>query len=288
MPRVSSQNPNSGVAPEDPRILTPPFMNSIGDSDRLASRMIALRQFTTQLYRKPTSRELKAVEPNSKWKKIYSFVSERNGGIIRLLPDLGCARNLRVVQASEECIKLTMPGAANSYSFRTRSYRIKRLADIALDGEYISLPGSFMNAAIAELPDTEIQDVDLQSMAISKLAAIPLATNYEQIAVIQARIEGGNEYDGLRVSTRAAVRVGATYAYRGIAYRGQIARSAAGIVYNELDFDKRRDVIAVFKIVEVADDRSVTIVYRILTETAAPKIKTRKASQGSELEDRIK
>ncbi|MER3630847.1 MAG: hypothetical protein C4325_00645 [Blastocatellia bacterium] len=125
-------------------------------------------------------------------------------------------------------------------------------------------------------------------MAISKLAAIPLATNYEQIAVIQARIEGGNEYDGLRVSTRAAVRVGATYAYRGIAYRGQIARSAAGIVYNELDFDKRRDVIAVFKIIEVADDRSVTIVYRILTETAAPKIKTRKASQGSELEDRIK
>lgn len=284
-PRTSVQSPSSGALPENPRLLPPPFSNTVGDTDRLATRIMALRQITAPLYRKPTDRELRAVEPDPKWSSIYPFANGRNGGVVRLMPDLGCAKNTRVINASENCIKLSMPGAANSYSFRTRSYRIKRLADITLDGEYISLTGVFMNAAISEVPNTEIQDMDLQSSAIRSLAAIPNAAKYEQIEDLQAQIESGFESTGLRISNRATVRLGATYVFRGIAYRGRVIRAASGIAYNELDFDKRRDIIVAFKITEISDDRSVTIVYRILRESEPPKIKAPKLSRSSSYGD---
>lgn len=287
-PRASVQNPASGALSENPSLLTPPFSNTVGDTDRLATRIIALRQITAPLYRKPTDRELRAVEPDPKWSSIYPFANGRNGGVVRLMPDLGCAKNTRVINASEDCIKLSMPGAANSYSFRTRNYRIKRLADITLDGEYISLTGVFMNGAISEVPNTEIQDIDLQEAAIQALAAMPPAAKYEQIEDLQAQIENGIESSGLRISNRATVRLGATYVFRGIAYRGRVTRAAAGIAYNELDFDKRRDIIVAFKITEISDDRSVTIVYRILRESEAPKIKVPKLSRPSIYQDENK
>ena len=60
---------------------------------------------------------------------------------------------------------------------------------------------------------------------------------------------------------------------RSIAYRGKFRRAEAGVVYNELDFDKRRDIIVVFKIVDVEPDGSATIVWRMLRESKSPKLK---------------
>jgi len=63
-----------------------------------------------------------------------------------------------------------------------------------------------------------------------------------------------------------------TYALRLVAYRGKVARSMGGIRYNELDFDKRRDIVVVFRIVD-KNETGLTIVWRKLSDVEAPKLK---------------
>jgi hypothetical protein len=67
-----------------------------------------------------------------------------------------------------------------------------------------------------------------------------------------------------------------TYALRSIAYQGTIMRSIQTLTYNELDVDKRRDVIVVFRVVKRDADGSVTILWKELSNKNAPKLKENK------------
>lgn len=70
-----------------------------------------------------------------------------------------------------------------------------------------------------------------------------------------------------------------TYALRAVAYRGKVIRSMAGIRYNELEYDRRRDVIVAFRVVDM-DSEGVTIVWRKLADIESPKIKMPKEKEG--------
>ncbi|MEW6360978.1 MAG: hypothetical protein AB1477_02540 [Acidobacteriota bacterium] len=286
-PRTGGQSSSAGVSNENPRLFSPPFSDSIQDSDRIASRIIALRQFTAPLYRKPTDKELKVVAPGTRWTERYAFPGDKQGGVVRLLPDYGCAKNTRVVYVSEQCLKLSMPGAANSFSFRTRSYRIRRLADIALDGDEFVLTGIFMDSVLLPLNDVDFETLVLSSPGVSSLNLLTPSQSFDQIDDFEKRFQNKSDEDSFRYSRRVVVKVGASYAYRGIAYRGRILRAAGGITYNELDFDKRRDILVVFNVLERDKDGSVTIVYRVLKETTAPKLKVpSSAGRNSSVEER--
>ena len=55
-------------------------------------------------------------------------------------------------------------------------------------------------------------------------------------------------------------------------------RTAGGIRYNELDYDKRRDVIVAFRIVQIEKD-GLTLVWRKLADSEPPRIKMPKAEE---------
>ena len=59
---------------------------------------------------------------------------------------------------------------------------------------------------------------------------------------------------------------------RSIAYRGNYYRAIDGFLYDELDFDKRKDVTVAFRIIR-RDEESVTIIWKQLVEKDSPKVK---------------
>lgn len=275
-PSVRPATPSTPL--EKPGIILPASSDQQSDFERLPARIIAIREVTSPLYRKPTEKELKIVAPDSKWLTEFGFRDNKAGGVIRLMPDLGCARNVRVIRASEECLRLSMPGAANSFSFRTRSYRIRRLADITLDGDSIVLAGIFMHAVLVPLGNVNFESVGMKSYTLATIDALTPPARFEDFSRFEGAICNSLESMGIPYVRRHKIEVGGTFVFRGIAYRGRVIRAAGGFTYNEMDFDRRRDVLVIFRVLERGNDGSVTLVYRILRDSPAPKIKIPKSA----------
>jgi hypothetical protein len=70
-----------------------------------------------------------------------------------------------------------------------------------------------------------------------------------------------------------------TFALRSIAYEGKHYRAINGLTYNEFDYDKRNDVIVVFRIVEKDEAGNVTILWKELSEKNSPKLKIKAAER---------
>lgn len=248
--------------------------NSAADSDQLASRVAILHTFVSPLYRKPTNREMAVLLPSPRVLSQYStFLRAPNTGVFRLVPDAGCAPSDKVINASEHCLKYTMPGAGNSFSFRTERHRIKNLADITLAGDRLKIPGVFMHGMMADIGDVPIETVSLTSPGMRFISGFEPSTNAGSVIEIDSKLSRGAELDGFRYSKEAAAAENSTYVFRAVAYRGKVMRSARGVAYNELDYDRRKDVIVVFRIAERDSDGSVTIVWKELADLESPKIK---------------
>jgi hypothetical protein len=53
-------------------------------------------------------------------------------------------------------------------------------------------------------------------------------------------------------------------------------RSIDGITYNELDYDKRRDVIVAFRVVDRDGTGNLTLLWKKLRDTGSPTLRIRK------------
>lgn len=285
-PPPPAVQPIRGGRAIDPRQANPFSLNQVAESDRLGMRVVAMQRFVAPIYRKPTDKELAAVLPAASILQKYSaFLSRANGGIFRLLADAGCAVNDRVISAKEECIKYSMPGAGNSYSFRTENYRISRLADISLKQGKLGITGVFMHGMMTKIGDVPLESVTLVSAGVDYLVGFKPSTNADEVAETDERLKKGEQHNGLQFAKEFDVDVNSTYVLRAIAYRGKVVRSLGGVSYNELDFDKRKDVIVAFRVVEKGDDGSVTIIWKQLAETDSPKLKMPKLKTDEAADD---
>ena len=265
------------VRPAQPamnRIQDPFSLNPVAESDRLASRIVAVQRLVTPLYRKPNGKELAAVTPSGAWQARYAeLLRQPNTGIFKLVPDSGCSNNLKVVDAREGCLKYSMPGSGNSYSFRTESHRIRHLADVTYDGKDLFLTGIFMHAIIADLGDVALERVSAATPGMKFLVDFKPSTSVDDVGVVDSVFHKGIEVKGLRYAKSVPANENSTYGYRGVAYRGKVVRSVEGLRYNELDYDDREDLLVTFRIVERENDGSITIVWRLLSELESPKIR---------------
>lgn len=276
-PQATPQRPLPVRVPSRPGTRLPETgfsLNTVSESDRLAQRVVYLQQFVAPLYRKPSDKELRAIAPDPKFQVQYrDLLKLPNTGIFRLVPDVGCAPNAKVISAKEDCIKYSMPGAGNSFSFRTGNYRIRHLADITYDSKELQVTGIFMHGFLTRLGDVRLDTVSLISPGMKFVADFKPSTSVADVAEIDRSFRDGVHLKSYRYATSVPAEPDTTFAYRGVAYRGKVLRSVNGIRYNELDYDKREDVTVVFRIVEKAADGSITIVWRELAEHETPKIK---------------
>lgn len=273
------QTPPVGVQPVrrssvDMRRLQNFPLNPVSESDRLAARVVALQRIVAPMYRKPSEKEAAALAVSAANLQRYSeFLKAENVGIVRLVPDTGCEYSERVISAREDCIKYSIPGSGNSFSFRSESYRLRHLADITyMDGK-LRITGIFMHGLVTELGDVPIERVAIDLAAMRPLTGFRPSTSVEDVVQVDLLIDRGLTDGTFKYSKEVVPKADSTYAIRVVAYRGKVVRSAAGVRYNELDYDKRRDAIVVFRIVELDAERGITIVWRKLSDVESPRIK---------------
>jgi len=247
---------------------------SLSESEMTSLRLSVLHRYADPLYRRPTKDELQMVAPDpSLFERYREFLTRPNAGLFKLVPDAGCAENTKVIAASEACMKFTFPGAGNSYSFRTRNYRIKSLADLTFSEAQLQVNGVLTHGVLVSLGDVPLDSVSLQTAALKYLIQFQPSTGFKEANTINESLDRGVKRDGFLYSRSVAAIENNTYALRSIAYRGKVMNAVKGIPYNVLDFDKRRDIIVAFRIVQKDADGSISILWNQLSDQEAPKIK---------------
>lgn len=243
-----------------------------------ARRTAAPAQFQNvqELYRKPTKKELQALAPSAEDVQKYSeFLKTPNTGLTKLAADKGCAENSLVLVATAECLALTMPGAGSSYSFRTRNYRIPRLADITFTENSFQATGVRLHGIFVNVGDVALEQVTLQTKGIAFLTEFKPETDFQKAKAIDKQFSEGIR-DNQFLYRRALNAFGkTTYVLRSIAYRGSYYRAISNYTYNEFDFDKRSDVVIAFRIVRRHADGAITILWKQLAKQDSPKTKWR-------------
>src|SRR5688500_17985791 len=144
-----------------------------------AVRQLILQRYALPLYRKPGDRELRVLATDPAVTARYAELLRRpDSGIFKLVPAAGCAENAKVLNASEECLKYQFPGAGNSFSFRTESYRIRHLADLTYEAGSFFIPGVHMHGLMVDLGDVPLERVNLQSPGVRYIAAMQPTNDY--------------------------------------------------------------------------------------------------------------
>ncbi len=237
-------------------------------------RMFILSKYAQPLYRDATKSELKNIAPDGDLQLKYrDFLSDNNTGLTKLVADKGCSENSKVISAAEACLKYSMPGGGNSFSFRTKSYRLDRLADITFTNNSFQATGNFLQGVFVNIGDIPLSNVTTQIKELKFLVGYTAPTNLQNAKRADEIFSKGVVFKGLIHRRALYIQENTTFALRSIAFRGKQYRAVAGVTYNELDFDKRRDTIVVFRIVRKSDDDSITILWKIVMEKTSPRLK---------------
>jgi hypothetical protein len=237
-----------------------------------------LLQDIQPIYRKLTRDESKMLAPDDDdVKKFSEFLKQSNTGITKLAPDFDCADATDVIVASPYCMKYTMPGAGTSFSFRVNNYRIRRLADLTFTENSFQSTGVLIHGILVNIGDIPLEQVSAETKGVKFLGGFAAATDYEEAIQIERQITQGIVKEGLIYRRALTAEENATYILRSIAYRGTFYRTIKNLTYNELDFDKREDILIAFRVIRKDNDGSLTILWKELESKKSPKLK--KASQ---------
>lgn len=266
--------------------LREPTNDPVSSPDGLALQQMILQASVQPLYRKPTRQELNTIAPNAGLLKQFgAFLKQENTGLFKLVADSGCAGNVSVVSAKEKCLKFTMPGAGNSYSFRVNNYRVKHLADLTFSGNSFQVTGVLTHGILVNLGDVPLESVTLQTAGVKFLTEFEPIVDAEKAEAINRQLVAGIKKDGFLYSRGLSAIENTTYVLRSIAYNGKVMRSIRGIPYNELDFDNRKDITIAFRVVRSDFDGSLTILWKELSKKDSPKIRKKKPVENKKLKE---
>lgn len=204
--------------------------------------------------------------------KYADFLSNKNTGLIKLMIDRGCDKGADIVVAESQCENYRMPGAGSSYSFRSKLYRNKDLADITFVGENFDTLGLIKHGILVNIGDIPLNKVDLNTKQIETLVTFTPVTDYEKAAGFSGILQKGVKADDLIFGSLIKVEENKTYALRSIAYRTKYYKEVEETIYDEFDFDERDDVIIAFRVVRLNPGESVTILWKELKNKNAPKM----------------
>lgn len=271
----------------NPRRANPPNVVDSARFDRLRSlEMVAAKDRVRThplldpkkgIYRMPGNDEIAALAVSEHLLlKHAAFLKGRNTGIVKLSGEASCITDGDVVVASANCMPFKMPGAGTSYSFRTESYRLPRLADLILADGIFKTGGVLQQVVMTDLGDVAIEDVKLDTRGMRHLVDLLPANDMEELVRFDAKNTKGMYSDGFLYRRGHLIKENSTFALRSIAYRGNYVRSIDGVTYDELEYDKRRDVIVAFRVVEKDEAGNITIVWKRLQDVEAPKLKVKK------------
>lgn len=226
------------------------------------------------IYRKPDKKEIEVLAvPERLVTENRKALSLSNTGIVRLNSNSNCVTDTFVVEAREDCIKFSMPGAGTAYSFRFENYRLPRLADIIVFDGVFKTGGVLQQVVMSNIGDVLIEDVSLTTNGLKFLVDLKPVQDSNEFIDREEQLTDGISSNGFTYAKGNPIKLNSTYALRSIAYRGKYLQSIEGIQYDELAFDKRRDTIVAFRVVDLDESGQITIVWRRLRDVEAPRLK---------------
>lgn len=226
------------------------------------------------IYRIPSREETDVLAVSEPLLNRHSeFLKDRNSGIVKLNFNSSCLAGTDLVVATEACLPFKMPGAGAAFSFRTESYRLPRLADVILHDGIFKTGGAFQQVLMAELGDIAIESISLNSTSLKYLVDLKPVDDSNEFTKFENEIKKGIQTNGFLYRKGQFVKQNTTYVLRSIAYRGKYFRAIDGIQYDEMDFDRRRDVIVTFRVVDKDPAGNITILWRRLKDAESPVLK---------------
>jgi hypothetical protein len=196
----------------------------------------------------------------------------KDTGLTRLAADIGCFTKDDVVSAKPECVRYSMPGSGSSYSFRMNDYKIQRLSDINFRGDSLEATGTLTHGILVFLGDAPIEGVSLDSDGVKYLVEIEPSEDFSAAGAFAGKLLKGFKNDNFIYGGAMKAIPGKTYVLRSIAYRGEAKRVVEGLIFNELEFDERRDIVVAFHVAAINPGEDVTIVWKELRNKKSPKL----------------
>jgi hypothetical protein len=126
---------------------------------------------------------------------------------------------------------------------------------------------------MVNLGNVELEEVSARTSGLKYLFELKAATSKEELLEIDQNLVKGVKSEGFSYGYGFYAEDKTTFALRSIAYRGKILRSISGVNYNEMDFDKRKDIIVVFRIIEKEANGDITILWKEISRQDSPVIK---------------
>lgn len=245
-------------------------IKQINVNDLEASR----RRLEETIYRSPTKEEIRPLNPSAYLLEKYaSFLRQDDTGIVKLNSNAECGINPNVIVAKENCLQNPIPGGGSAYSFRMENYRLPQLADLILLKDVLKTDGVFQQGIMVRVGDVPLENLALETAGLKYLFDFKPAENLADLRQNDAKFSKGVQDGGFLYRMGFFVDEKTTFALRSIAYKGKVERSVSGVKYNELDFDKRKDVIVAFRVVEKDAGGNITILWKILSRRNSPTLK---------------
>jgi hypothetical protein len=225
------------------------------------------------LYRKPTPEEQKMLAPAQEdLQKYAKFLSKKNTGLIKLIADEDCNKDFNVTVSTPHCLKYTMPGAGSSFSFRQEIHWLRHLGDLNFSGKsFQSSHGVLIHGIMVNIGDVALDEIGSQNKALQTLNGFQPVSDFKKAAGFASLLEKGIEGDGFTYGSNLPVKENSTYLLRSIAYRSEFFRTIDNVVYDELEFDQRKDVTIAFRVVRLNPSERVTLLWKELDKKDAHK-----------------
>lgn len=231
------------------------------------------QQLIEPLYRNSTGEERAFMAPASDDAAAFAeLLRKKNTGIFKLISDRGCADNPKVVNASVDCSRYSMPGAGSGYSFRFGDYRMLHISDIVFRQGRLEALGVLNHGIMLNLGDVPIESVSEKTEGVEYVAKLKPTKDFAQAADLATRLQKGIKENGRTYASVLPILLNSTYVLRSIAYDGEALRKVGRFTYNEMELDNRRDVLVVFRVVRL-ENNEATIVWKELDDSKAPKLK---------------
>ena len=229
------------------------------------------------LYRDLDAKEESLLAPDPIDVEKFGRLTGKDGwGLTKLMFGQDCDQGSEVVKSSPHCIKYKMPGAGSSFSFRTKSYRVKRLADLSFSRDGFETIGVLKHGILVNIGNNSIDSLTLKHDKLKTIVGFQPVTDFDLAVNLVSQLRDGINGGNFVYGSVLPVQPEATYVLRSIAYRGSNAHTVEEITYDELEFDKRRDVVIAFRVVRVVPNESLTIIWRLLSDKKSPKLKSKR------------
>lgn len=219
---------------------------------------------------------LRRVDPRD-IERFRLFLSKEKTGIFKLFPNFDCVTAV-LISVDDKCAAVVPE--SSDFSFRQAAYIDNNYHDIGYYHDRLVTNSFFAQGVLVSLGDVPVESASLTTPALRYLSDVKPVERPNEGREIARKFDLGVEVDGHSYGSAAKVEDNGTYAVRVIAYRiaNKLPPLSLNLTLTEMKFlslayDTRDDIIVVFRVVGRDELGGLTIIWKELSRSAAPKIK---------------